>query len=434
MILPSVFVEIPSQNANLTTTRTASTSRPNEIKAEPPIKSETDNANHTQSLAIKKATTDATCSIPSTSTQYSPVASGSVPKVTSDLVTARPKVKCLKCDKCPFMSISQQGYDEHIRTVHTDGAPNTTQTKRIYRDKLLCPGCDNVFYSKMSLKIHLVNDHQMNRVDIKQLLDSVLVKRDLATIAEHPAPMAPAVARQYVEVASGKRIETQKIYLKNVEVLQNPKFTAHRINTSTVQDSNFAAVEIPGVHDNLSDNFLTLNNQSFELPTTMVRYEQIECDNTFQQHVETLPAFSFVSPSLSPQPNVGLHINNGNQPEPVILRAISPTITPPSIDDSNGLPPNSRYSAQQAWATNSAPNSNLNFVEYSTALGVNPMTGESTATASTASSDQSEQKKIFIKNIDILMKPILHLRTVDEVNLLINKVILCAFVITIYSR
>lgn len=413
MTLPSVFVEIPSQNANLSTAKIASASRPGEIKAEPPIKSEIDHANHSQSLATQRAT-DAICPIPSTSSQYTPAATGSKSKLTSNLVTARPKLKCLKCDECPFMSISRQGFDEHIRSVHKDSANSTTRAKRNYRNKLLCPGCDNVFYSRMSLKIHLVNDHQMNRKDIKQLLDSVLVEQNLRSVAQQPTSTPSVDVRQY---------ETQKIYLKNVEVLQNPKFTAQRLNADTVHEISSAAVDVPGASENLPDNLLALDNENFELRATMVRYEPIECDNTFEhQHVEPLPIFSFVSPSLSPQTNVGLHINNGHHSEPVILNAIPSINPPPTVDDPNGLRPST---AQQAWMSNTAANTNFNYVEFSTALDVNTMSSESVANAPTTSSDQSEQKKIFIKNIDILMKPILHLRTVDEVNLLINKVSFC---------
>lgn len=439
MILPSVFVEIPSQNASLPSTKTSSIPRNGEIKAELSIKSEVDHVNHTHSLSTTANTTtitttaakskDATHSSPSTSAKD--VASGDAAKLMANLVTARPKVKCLKCDKCPFISISQMGYDEHIRSAHTDADNSTITTSRKYRNKLLCPGCENVFYSKMSLKIHLVNDHQMNRSDIKQLLNSLLVKNSATSNNEQLAQKATAanvaLSESNIEITNSKRIEPQKIYLKNVEVLQNPKFAAHRYNTENLSPINLTTVEIQGSSVN---NMLTINSGNYELPTTITEYEQIISDNPFEQQniVEPISAYSFLSP---PQTTIGHGSLNHCHSESVIFNSISPIITPPTIDESNGMRPDSGNSVkfceplQQTWTTNASTNSNINLVEYTTALNLNAMTAGGSANVPpmpNAVASQNEQKKIFIKNIDILMKPILHLRTVDEVNLLINKV------------
>lgn len=443
MILPSVFVEIPAQNASLPSTKTSSIPRHGEIKAELSIKSEIDHVNHTHSISTTAnatittttiATTtkskDATHSIPSTSSKD--MATCESAKLMASLVTARPKVKCLKCDKCPFISISQIGYDEHIRSAHTDADNSTIATSRKYRNKLLCPGCENIFYSKMSLKIHLVNDHQMNRSDIKQLLSSLLVKNSAISnnepLAQKPAGADVVLAQSNnIAITNSRRIEPQKIYLKNVEVLQNPKFAAHRYNTENLSPMNLTTVEIQGSSIN---NMLTINNGNYELPTTITEYEQVIGDNSFEQQniVAPISTYSFVSP---PQTNIGHSSLNHCHSESVIFNSISPIITPPTIDESNGIRPDSGHSVkfceplQQTWTTNASTNSNINLVEYTTALNLNAMTAEGSANVSrmpNALTGQNEQKKIFIKNIDILMKPILHLRTVDEVNLLINKV------------
>lgn len=454
MILPSVFVEIPSQNISLTTIKPAATSRHGEIKAEPPIKSEIDHTNHGQVSAIttSAATVAATKSkealhtIPSTSSAVS-IACESA-KLTANLITARPKVKCLKCDKCPFMSINQQGFDEHMRSAHANSTNNVTAINRSYRNKLLCPGCENVFYSKMSLKIHLVNDHQMNRADIKQLLDSVLMKSHTMPVAEQAAQMTPVdvIPVQFAAVGSpAKRSEPQKIYLKNVERLQNPKFEAHRFNaaaaaivtattTPTPQNMspmNLTTVEFTESPQNPPNDMLAIDG-NYELPSTMLRYESFVGDDVFQQSsMEPISTFSFISPTMSPQTSVGLNINSGRC-DPVLFNAISPiTAAAPTADDGMAIiRPDSGNSMEfcessHPWTVNAATNANVNYVEYSPTMNLNTISGDGATSVSplpNASVGKNEQKKIFIKNIDILMKPILHLRTVDEVNLLINKV------------
>lgn len=128
---------------------------------------------------------------------------------TSSLVTARPKniaIKCLRCNICPFVSISPTALSEHITSQHqSDAAPK--------RKKIACPGCENVFYSRNSLQTHLSNDHEMTTTDIRVVLQSVFEGTD-----ETDGMVATSSGSTSAPGSAGK----QKIYLKKVEVLINP--------------------------------------------------------------------------------------------------------------------------------------------------------------------------------------------------------------------
>lgn len=477
MILPSVFVQIPSQSASLTSSKTNASqtvTRHDEIKAEPPIKSEIDNANQSQAIIPSKHNKDGSQTNPSKSNKsFSSTCDQS--KLTANLVTARPKVKCLKCEKCPFISISQQGYDDHIKTVHSNDTNGEHSTNRAFRNKILCPGCENVFYSKMSLKIHLVNDHQMNRSDISQLLDSLFAKKSstASSISSHQSDQITnenaTTAENSAEKTVAKRSEKQKIYLKNVEVLQNPKFTARQfgIVQDTLNPRNLSSIENRS-STNLANDILNSDNTNIsELNFSRISvhnnsFNQLTNECLFQEaNIESTPTFSFISPSLSPQTTCNLSLNDGR--DHIILDAISPAISTTPVDDSNVYRPDSSNSikfsenllnTETTWTpitSSSSNDGNSNFITYQSQVNLNLLSNDNTSTninptptvsplSTVSSSYQNEKKKIFIKNIDILKEPLikpvqtvtltdsncrkntLHLRTVDEVNLLINKV------------
>lgn len=356
MILPSVFVQIPTQNENYVSSSRANTvRRHDEIKAEPPIKSEID-------AAIQRSNKD-------TQRTSSPSQSKSL---TANLVTARPKVKCFKCEQCPFMSISQDGYNNHMVTVHNDRSDDSTPN----RTKILCPGCENIFYSKMSLKIHLVDDHQMSRSDISQLLESLFVKKPND---------------------KDKRVQSQKIYLKNVEVLLDSEVAGE-----------FGVQETPPPMENPSPSTDDLtNNDSSNFDRIRSTYNQMDNSCLYQQ-------INNVEYTSAAQNNNRIHS--------------------PSVDDPNAQRPDSENSVKFS----------ENFVDTSNSwppiTSVGSFSSYHTPSPPVVSVCQNEKKKIYIKNIDILKEPLikpaqianvgdpcfrkntLHLRTVDEVNLLINRV------------
>lgn len=470
MILPSVFVQIPTQNANLVPSKSnpvhnQSVRRQDEIKAEPPIKSEIDNAN--QSLAATKFTKDLSSAASGSSAKGSKFPTTSTcgqTNLTANLVTARPKVKCFKCERCPFMSISQDGYNNHIQTVHYNDRNSENASNRSFRNKILCPGCENVFYSKKSLKIHLVNDHQMSRPDISQLLESLLVKKSPSKSNLSATP--PIVETNSTENGS----EKQKIYLRNVEVLQNPRF--NNCQFSTIQSTPptiLSPSETPSecssnLTDEIANNDASIVHElNFNRMPVRSTFNQLGNDCLYQHITNIDGSYSMVASSQSHH-NECLNINENR--ERMTMMAISPSIMEiASIDDPQANRPDSgssvKYSenfmnTENIWPTNiettSNNDSNCNgssFSYQSPHMSLNPLpsmkiplsSNQTPSVSPLPSVPLNERKKIYIKNIDILKEPLikpaqtvsltdpncrkntLHLRTVDEVNLLIKVMI-----------
>lgn len=394
MILPSVFVQIPNQNTSLAPPPKVNSSvrRQDEIKAEPPIKSEIDNNN--QNKYGSRSTT-------SPNTQSA---------LAANLVTARPKVKCFKCEQCPFMSISQIGYNTHIETAHNNQNDNQSTNNRKIRDKILCPGCENVFYSKTSLEIHLVNDHQMSRSDIGQLLESLLSKNTITTDESTSNQNESNIEKSSSEMATERRVgQNQKIYLKNVEVLLNSDI-AGEFGVQETQLTNPSPIETTSLSNSPDD--LTTNDNSGCGNFNLITFNQSDNNSCLYETQSNFPANSQIIESI-------------NSHERIMLRNLSPLIEIRSIDDVTKRPDSGnsiKFSDNFVDTCNSwQPISMANFSSYQT------------QSSSSSPVCQNEKKKIYIKNIDILKEPnqmadctyrrnTLHLRTVDEVNLLINRV------------
>ncbi|KRT80354.1 zinc finger protein [Oryctes borbonicus] len=75
------------------------------------------------------------------------------------------------CDLCPFFCTSEKRLTDHIHNVHENG--NT-----IKLIKLKCPACINIFYHKISLRSHLVNDHLVTNPDLNKIMGMILKKRE----------------------------------------------------------------------------------------------------------------------------------------------------------------------------------------------------------------------------------------------------------------
>lgn len=513
MILPSVFVQIPAQNASLVPAKVTasgqSVGRPDEIKAEPPIKSEIDNANQSQQTLVAghKITKDSLSTHPSTKSSSPSLSSASslpspsnsvaidttsneatAANLAANLVTARPKVKCFKCEQCPFMSISHDGYNNHVQTVHNDG-DHVKETNRSFRNKILCPGCENVFYSKMSLKIHLVNDHQMSdRNEISQLLESLFAKKNShnskgptknsdrtaagevttaaatasTTVTTTTIMAANMTSSAMVSSASTEKgMEKQKIYLKNVEVLQNPRFNACEFN---VQNTPPPTILSPSetqseCSSNLTDDIVNADTSiiidemnSFNRMPVRTTFNQLDNNCLYQQHITSIEQTPFqmvsAAAACSLRSNDCMNLNDNRECMP--MNAISPI-----IDDAQSNRPDSgssvKFSENFLNTDNIWPNTSStvatttsDFTVYqSTHMNLNQlpsirMLPSDSSIASLVTPTVQEKKKIYIKNIDILKEPLikpvqtisltdpncrkntLHLRTVDEVNLLIK--------------
>lgn len=432
MLLPNVFVQIPANHLVTSSTTKGPVNRHyDEIKAEPPIKSEienvqqqnsanqrfnnkdVDNNNATNQFSRQNFADDAPSSTSSSST--------TITTSSSNLVTARPKssaFKCLKCTLCPFMSISQMGYDGHMANVHANQSENGDDTDKMFRIKILCPGCENVFYSKKSLKIHLANDHQMSASEIIPLLESLFAQLDSKT--------------------KKSTTRKQKIYLKNVEILKNPQFNS----------SQFAR------HENIgsSSTEMLTNDANETQPSGEYLFTETYSNGFGQTEHRMCDLIADLEPTYSLTDLTSVAESVSSISDSVVNTPDDTMSVRPDSGNSIKYCENLAMSSNDGWSNG---NSNLHFPNYeqptsnwnsmlekkSSANSTSPMPTTS-STLSFGGVCQNEKKKIYIKNIDILKEPLitpttslsaaespsgrkhmLHLRTVDEVNLMLsNKV------------
>ncbi|XP_055913681.1 uncharacterized protein LOC129947225 [Eupeodes corollae] len=191
------FVQIHTTNAQPTNNNFGNIFRRQqnhaEIKSEEPIKSEQSDATATVGGGTAQQQN------PRNSTPSNCQASaGNVTPTTPPLPpvlhaqqaqsTAQPVVQ--KCSQCPFLCLQADTLEKHVGSVHfRNNEPSEYQSR-----KIPCPGCENVFFAKESLEVHLISDHLMVREEAVQLLPDLL--------EDQP--------------------RKSRIYLKNVEFLREP--------------------------------------------------------------------------------------------------------------------------------------------------------------------------------------------------------------------
>ncbi|GLV36358.1 uncharacterized protein CBL_08850 [Carabus blaptoides fortunei] len=71
------------------------------------------------------------------------------------------------CNLCPFICTKDSKISDHIKSVHT----NKGSSKK---PPMKCPGCSNIFYHKLSLRSHLIHDHEVGRSDINKIVNSIV--------------------------------------------------------------------------------------------------------------------------------------------------------------------------------------------------------------------------------------------------------------------
>lgn len=333
--------------------------QPSEIKSEL-IKSEIENVTSTTPSSQSTRSTQSstiTTSIPNPnvcSQQQTP----------SNLITARPKssIKCFKCIQCPFISISQSGLDLHVDKNH-----NGNQTSVL--KKLKCFGCDNVFYSQNSLKVHLVKDHQMCDDEIKMLVPSLMSDGENVDVDMLATPIK------------------QKIYLKKLSILKAPEFGSGKDRSDgsngtesyhTFNEANHFTKEYDQTesYEDVPDAFINLIDD--ELNEQGDEFMENCAPNDFQNKIFVKDVNNLKNPTFSSGPKFGF--DDGVQNFRIETPQINIVDTPPPA-------PSPQTTIQSNYQNQ---NFNSNFVD--------------------SISDMQPKKKpckIFIKNVDILPKPII---------------------------
>lgn len=447
-----IFVQIPVFH---TTNQQISRQQTNEIKSEL-IKSEVENV-----ITSLPSTQPTICTQSSTVTTTIPSVNICPQQQTPQtLITARPKssIKCFKCKQCPFISITQSGLDKHVDNNHHNG--NQTSVFK----KLKCFGCPNVFYSQNSLKVHLVKDHQMSDDEIKYLVENMVLDGEKIDENLLVTPIK------------------QKIYLKNLSILKAPEFRTDEADCSASQYNNFNEANhfakeseqhmSTELYDDVPDDFINLIDDELNEQTNDLM--DSSSHNDFQSKIFVKDVNNLKNPTYTTGPQF---LFDSGQDFRCETQQITLIDTPPPVPETtiqtsypiqnfsvdygnsmNELQPKKKpckifiknvdiltkpiilqSSSNNFISTSPQPqplysgNCILPFGKQTQGTFAHSPCESSSFLCSpdkalTENRQPMQQKKIFIKNIDILKEPItttpvakknmLHLRTVDDINLM----------------
>ncbi|PNF20474.1 hypothetical protein B7P43_G07693 [Cryptotermes secundus] len=81
------------------------------------------------------------------------------------------QVACYKCKFCSFLTLEKEGVAMHVQLVHISQLPGNQQETR---HNIKCPGCENVFFTSKSLRVHLSQDHQVGDEELRTLIEVVI--------------------------------------------------------------------------------------------------------------------------------------------------------------------------------------------------------------------------------------------------------------------
>ncbi|XP_058466622.1 uncharacterized protein LOC131439513 [Malaya genurostris] len=425
VVLPSIFVKVPKQINQQYQQQNQSRSNAEEIKSEDksePIKRELGDLR-----ALEKGT--AMVQLPNVAERY----------LTDDRSEQQeePELSVHCCEFCPFVTIEEQVLREHIHSKHP-----TRDRENL--DLISCPACENKFHKRNSLEVHLVDDHMMSRSEMR-----ILVERRFPQTESADAPSVNRGEQQEnVTLASSSQPSVvpdqnkSRIYIKNVQLLKKPDV----IEQENVQHAQEQHAE----QQQQQSRKIFIRNVSLLQNANFVQNVENVFQNPSGLHESK---YSFVVPAPSPNsqsPPISISEANNTTPQRSkifirnvdILRNPLLPITPPSIVTTGEM---SRASSSESLYTtppppvispaasvtsiggNSMGCSGLNMViiptpicssNSSTPPTISTPPAITVASADSILSQPPRKSKIFIKNISVLKQPTIHLKSVDELNLM----------------
>uniref|UniRef100_A0A182SXL7 C2H2-type domain-containing protein n=1 Tax=Anopheles maculatus TaxID=74869 RepID=A0A182SXL7_9DIPT len=359
VILPSIFVKIPTQinqQYQQENRLRSHHSTSNEIKSEErsePIKSEI------ADTRIKLASLNSSDRQPDVIDNYL--------NDTLD-VGVQPETSILLCEYCPFATLSDVRLNEHRRDRHSAGGTASP-------DKLHCPVCENKFYKKPVLELHLSEDHEM-------------VPSEVEAVCSRQLPATGDVSTQRNETTTNQIQSStsvappppnkSRIYIKNVQLLKKPDVIAQETRQENVSqgqqllstDQEPSAVAHGTLQDThqltgLGEDLLQQHDQALDLPHTAQQLQQSggpgNGNKIFIRNVSLLQNVNFV-PS---EENI---LTNGS----------------------------SKYNAASYMSMDSSPSL------------LDPMSsGYGMEQSAPTGTTQSRGSRIYIKNVDILRNPLI---------------------------
>uniref|UniRef100_A0A182WLJ0 C2H2-type domain-containing protein n=1 Tax=Anopheles minimus TaxID=112268 RepID=A0A182WLJ0_9DIPT len=366
VILPSIFVKIPTQinqQYQQENRLRSHHSTSGEIKSEErsePIKSEI------ADTRVKLTSVNSSERLPDVIDSYL--------NDTLD-VGVQPETPILLCEYCPFATLSETRLNDHRRERH----PVRVTTPP---DKLHCPVCENKFYKKTVLKLHLSEDHEMIPSEVETLCNrsanpdrqcEAPTTRNESNVANNQMP--PVSAAPPTQNKS-------RIYIKNVQLLKKPDVIAqetHQENVAQGQQLLAAEQEPPSTvaHGTLQDT------------------HQLSLGDDILQHDQSLELPHSSSQQL--QPSTG----NGNK---IFIRNVS------LLQNVNFVPSAENILTNGGNKYNAASYMSMDCANDTSSSLIDPMNnGYGMGQGVPSTSQPRGGSRIYIKNVDILRNPMISL-------------------------
>ncbi|XP_035787380.1 uncharacterized protein LOC118464252 [Anopheles albimanus] len=226
VILPSIFVKIPTQiNQQYQQENRLRSRNVSEIKSEDRTEAIKSEIADMRSLGPPPVPTGASTG---TERQLPDVIGGYLNATALDETAPITEALILRCDYCPFATLSEPCLSEHKRAKHDSAVA------RLLLVPLPCPVCENKFYKRTVLELHLLEDHEMARSEVELLLkrcNQPQGEASASTISHEvnhvndplvQAMPPPATAAQVGATTAHHSTAKSRIYIKDVQLLRNP--------------------------------------------------------------------------------------------------------------------------------------------------------------------------------------------------------------------
>ncbi|XP_039446654.1 uncharacterized protein LOC120426040 [Culex pipiens pallens] len=340
------------------------------------------------------------------------------------------------CELCPFVTVVEQNLMDHRQARHPNGERDAIEWMN-------CPACGNKFRQRRSMETHLLEDHMMASSEVQLLVDrrfpggssdggnGVPQVSQVVTSASETQPMQVApeqsksriyiknvqllkkpdvIEQENVQQETDQQQQGRKIFIRNVSLLQNANFMQNSVDFSSPS----------GLHESKYSFVVPAPSPTSESPPITESSTTPQRSKIFIRNVDILRNPLIPIP-LPPVIASTCEMSRASSSESLYTTPPPPQVISPATSISSLGPP-----------TVTMGSSGLNMLIMPS--GSNSSTPPTTCTPPTNmsvssgptdySQNQSGQfapprkSKIFIKNISVLKAPTIHLKSVDELNLM----------------
>nr|XP_029726648.1 uncharacterized protein LOC109418057 isoform X1 [Aedes albopictus]XP_029726649.1 uncharacterized protein LOC109418057 isoform X2 [Aedes albopictus] len=442
VLLPSIFVKVPMQinQQYQQQSQSRSNNAAEGIKCEDksePIKRELGDLR-----ALEKGT--AMVQLPSISESY--LEEDRQEQQQQHVEEAELRVHC--CEFCPLVTLVEQTLRDHVHAQHP------SRERAADGQYFNCPACENKFWQRNSLEVHLEVDHMMVQSELRTLVDRRWPRAQQETTGCENSvnvPIVVPVSEPPLQTVAPEN--RSRIYIKNVQLLKKPDV----IEQENVQQAQ---------HQHHNQQQQSIQQQAPQNGKIYIRNVSLLQNLNFAQNVENVfqnssglheSKYSFVVPAPSPNsqsPPISIGeqpgVNGGtSQRNKIFIRNVdilrNPMIpiTPPTIMSTCEM---SRTSSSESLYTTPPPPvvspatsvssigtpSSMGFSGPNMVILPTPICSSNSSTPPMiytppsmtvannfdAAQQPPRKSKIFIKNISVLKQPTIHLKSVDELNLM----------------